>query len=569
MSNFRCSLCKKLAYKNLDFYKITDCDHPICTNCIKTLKSTYNCTFPNCLKKTVIGEKSESLLHSSILIDNHFSQIKPLKCEKHNNPKVNFCLDLICPFSRNFFCVKCMKIYHKNCNPLSILTLESFFINTIPHIPPILENIEKLTKICTEKKIKIKNLQLFKNFAEDKIIRLLNLHYHTFCLFSNEFIIQPNGNEIIIQDFKLEKSYELFIDILNLISQNPTIIDLNNVLSQLGLLISINLTAFRITLPHICHSKNSPKLSIQNFCCACDQSDNFTNPISELNTQLAQNGEIMSLIDRTFVFNVSSINAFKIHEFDSNLEKVENLKKSIVKRENDQKSIENDLKIIDSVKNSIDQSTIAIYYQQQEIINNNKCSNQIFSQFQMRIKTMDFLLSKSLFLNLTHFEFIINTFPDFGKADLIFSFKKSKIGDLKDFHKFCDKKGPTIVFILANNMIAGGYTDVNWQSVDSTQNERCLFYSEHSFLFSLTHKKVYKVLENKIHSAVYCHKELGPCFGGSFGCDIRISLDCNSFSNYSVLGDSYDISSVKNPSSELFGAYNFQVDAIEVYSLVI
>ena len=53
------------------------------------------------------------------------------------------------------------------------------------------------------------------------------------------------------------------------------------------------------------------------------------------------------------------------------------------------------------------------------------------------------------------------------------------------FHKYCDKKGPTITFILdTKGQIFGGYTTVSWQSVNGGKFE----HDSNAFLFSLTKK---------------------------------------------------------------------------------
>ena len=47
-------------------------------------------------------------------------------------------------------------------------------------------------------------------------------------------------------------------------------------------------------------------------------------------------------------------------------------------------------------------------------------------------------------------------------------FRKSKDGsNASDFHKYCDKKGPTLTLIHTNKgKIFGGYTPINWESLD-------------------------------------------------------------------------------------------------------
>ena len=70
----------------------------------------------------------------------------------------------------------------------------------------------------------------------------------------------------------------------------------------------------------------------------------------------------------------------------------------------------------------------------------------------------------------------------------------------------CDEKGPTLtLFKTDDGRVCVGYTSASWDSSNKYKND------PESFLFSLDHKKVFKV---KIaERTIYCGSALVPCFG--------------------------------------------------------
>ena len=63
-------------------------------------------------------------------------------------------------------------------------------------------------------------------------------------------------------------------------------------------------------------------------------------------------------------------------------------------------------------------------------------------------------------------------------------YRVSRDGDGSDiFHKYCDNKGPTIIFAkIKNGYRFGGYSGISW-----TCEGKC-FYDKDAFLFSLNNK---------------------------------------------------------------------------------
>ena len=79
----------------------------------------------------------------------------------------------------------------------------------------------------------------------------------------------------------------------------------------------------------------------------------------------------------------------------------------------------------------------------------------------------------------------------------------------KDFHKKCDRKGPTVSFIqIQDGPCIGGFTLCQWDSADIGfwQNDGS------AMLFNLTDQLKFPCLESD--NAIFCYHDYGPCFGG-------------------------------------------------------
>ena len=64
-------------------------------------------------------------------------------------------------------------------------------------------------------------------------------------------------------------------------------------------------------------------------------------------------------------------------------------------------------------------------------------------------------------------------------SELLFSTSKNGF-EPSEFHKLCDNKGPTIIFIeTKKGYIFGGYTELDWDTSDSYKTD------ESTFLFSI------------------------------------------------------------------------------------
>ena len=97
------------------------------------------------------------------------------------------------------------------------------------------------------------------------------------------------------------------------------------------------------------------------------------------------------------------------------------------------------------------------------------------------------------------------------KYDLIY--KMSKDGSTaKDFHKCCDNKGPTLTIIkTTGNQIIGGFTSLEWKSLDSNHCE-LEDKTRRTFIFSLNLMKKFEMFSNQ-KTAIYSYEKYGPSFG--------------------------------------------------------
>ena len=79
----------------------------------------------------------------------------------------------------------------------------------------------------------------------------------------------------------------------------------------------------------------------------------------------------------------------------------------------------------------------------------------------------------------------------------------------KDFHNYCDNKGPTLTIVkTTKNKIFGGFTPLNWDNSWSKIDK-----DNQTFIFSLNLMKKYDMINIK-KQEIYCGSDYGPYFGG-------------------------------------------------------
>ena len=143
-------------------------------------------------------------------------------------------------------------------------------------------------------------------------------------------------------------------------------------------------------------------------------------------------------------------------------------------------------------------------------------------------------------------------------------YRVSRDGDGPDiFHKYCDNKGPTILFAkISNGYRFGGVSGISWNCYGRWIKDK------DAFLFSLNNKL--KFINNNTETTVYHGNDCGPDFGDKFPallfngegkclngkknscCD---SKGCFTFTNKNFIG--FDVK----------GQYFFDVEDYEVYAI--
>ena len=109
----------------------------------------------------------------------------------------------------------------------------------------------------------------------------------------------------------------------------------------------------------------------------------------------------------------------------------------------------------------------------------------------------------------------------------------------QQFHKQCDKRGATLLFIkTADGHVFGGYNPLNWVS-DFSYSE-----SKEAYLFSVTDGKGRAatrcpIKKNKVHLAIKQNEvKYSPAFGEANISDLFIAFK-NLSNSYSNLGNVY------------------------------
>ena len=176
------------------------------------------------------------------------------------------------------------------------------------------------------------------------------------------------------------------------------------------------------------------------------------------------------------------------------------------------------------------------------------------------------LKSSSIIKNeLNNIELITNWIKETINKKLIkfeLIFKMSENGTKsEDFHKYCDKKGPTLTLVkTTKNKIFGGFTPLNWLSKGGGINDQ----TNKTFIFSLNLKKKYNMIK-KNDRGIYCSNNYGPNFGD---CDFDLKENMK-------LGETYANSTcnfLSNENLELTGGKGrreeFEADELEIFKVI-
>ena len=211
--------------------------------------------------------------------------------------------------------------------------------------------------------------------------------------------------------------------------------------------------------------------------------------------------------------------------------------------------IENNIVEINKINETIDKCK-----------NNNKIKINLYlnddeiNNLTEKIKTMGKVSANQFINSKINFDenLIIEWIGKKFTSELLFSTSKNGYQP-SEFHRLCDNKGPTIIFIeTKKGCIFGGYTELNWDTSGQYKTD------ESTFLFSINNKAKY-TRRNKMCS-VYCRKDLAPSFGGDGNPDFYCMDTCKR-------GNLCSSNTFATPKELNNGDSSFEVKEMEVYQI--
>jgi len=233
--------------------------------------------------------------------------------------------------------------------------------------------------------------------------------------------------------------------------------------------------------------------------------------------------------------------------------KIEEQSKKIDEQNNKIKELENKIKNLErynkELKNEIKEAL------KKEIINELKFEKE---KEIIKIKANEInpiINSQSNIINFDSFKQLNNWINPLKSLKFDLLFTASINGDtFKNFHKYCDGKGPTVTVVKGENgYIFGGYVTVPFSSDNKSH------YDDKAFLFSLTNMKKFPIKMKEY--AVNHQSVLGPYIGYPDHCDLAIFSGCLS-NKYSYSNPkSYEFNRVDliGTSEKNFGVKDYEV----------
>ena len=280
---------------------------------------------------------------------------------------------------------------------------------------------------------------------------------------------------------------------------------------------------------------------------------NDNNVIIKVLTKIKKFPEIIFELKQEKIDNKEIINIMseKINNLEIKINNLESSNKSIKIEYDNLKSENKTLKLeIENLKKNINQI------------------NEYINQQKEKEKQKTLKFGDSLIVKEDEDEMICNWINPNKNIKTKLLYRVSRDGDGSDiFHKYCDNKGPTIIFAKINNGYRfGGYSGISW-----TCEGKC-FYDKDAFLFSLNNKL--KVMNNNTKETVYHHIVNGP----DFAINGKNELVFNYYKSKCLTGkqnycdDSGKAYTFRNKDLvgiDVKGKYNFDVEDYEVYSIII
>ena len=197
--------------------------------------------------------------------------------------------------------------------------------------------------------------------------------------------------------------------------------------------------------------------------------------------------------------------------------------------------------------------------------------NSIFENIKILGKIL--VINKSINLD----SLIINN--DINYKELIFNWIKEKTNkdiikfekiftmsingsSCKDFHNYCDNKGPTLTIVkTTKKKIFGGFTPLSWENKSGIYKYD---QNDQTFIFSLNLMKKYDMI-NKEKGAIYCNSSNGPNFGGR---DFCIESNMKTGDTYANKSSNFLSNNNLELIEEKGGNKKFNVEEFEVFKVI-
>ena len=267
------------------------------------------------------------------------------------------------------------------------------------------------------------------------------------------------------------------------------------------------------------NKKEDIKLEIQNI---------FTKIRNELNDRENQLlDEVDQIFDKNFIKEEIIKEGEKLpNKVKTSLEKCRNINIEEIKLNaliNDCLNIEKDINSIDNIKENINKYNeknildIGFISDKKDEINFLISAIKTFGKiikFNEGLCEMSLILDNDFNKQKSIIKWIISKVnKDLVQFRLLFRMEE-KTSKSEDFHKACDKQGPTLVLIKTKtNRIFGGFTPLDWGKTGGGIKDE----SNQTFIFSLDLNKKFDML--KIKEQAINRSTDGPKFGD---CDIKI-----------------------------------------------
>lgn len=177
-------------------------------------------------------------------------------------------------------------------------------------------------------------------------------------------------------------------------------------------------------------------------------------------------------------------------------------------------------------------------------------------------------------LNNVQGKMLASMFKDKARWKLIYTGSKDGL-TASAFHSKCDNKGPTVAIMRSHlQNIFGGHTTQSWAGTSQYKAD------PGAFIFSLKNNKggPAKLVPSDTSYNVQCNPTYGPTFGGGHCLYLASSFSSNT--NYSGAHYSYRVDTAwkdkgnSNYTAPTFtndllgGAYNFQIEEMEVFEMI-